>query len=158
MDEQAQQLLRRLIRGQRVAALGTLRRGAPYVSLVPYVPAPDFSAFYMHISFLAHHTRNIEADPRVSFMIAAPDGGGGSPLALPRITMRGRASVLGDEPDAAAARALYLNRFPEAARTFMLRDFALFGIFPDGARFVAGFGKTFNLKPDALVDLAGGDP
>ena len=157
MDEQAKELLRQLIRGQRVAALGTLRRGAPYVSLVPYVPAPDFSAFFIHISFLAHHTRNIEADARVSFMIAATDDGSGSPLALPRISIQGKASVLGDEQRSEAARAIYLARFPEAARTFMLGDFALFAIFPGSARFVAGFGRTFNVKPETLVALSAGD-
>jgi|GEM_PF-6500928 len=38
--------------------------------------------------------------------------------------------------------------------TFNLGDFALYRIEPSGARYVAGFGKTFNLTADSLKRAA----
>jgi hypothetical protein len=66
MDDETLQLLAALIRGRRIAALGTLRQGAPFVSMVPYAPAADFSAFYLHMSRLAYHTQDILKDAQVS--------------------------------------------------------------------------------------------
>jgi len=65
--------LSRLIATHRVSSLGTLRNGSPFVSLVLYVPSSDYSAFFMHLSGLAVHTRDILADPRVSLMISEAD-------------------------------------------------------------------------------------
>jgi hypothetical protein len=47
MDAQARQSLARLIRTQRIAALGTIRDTAPLVSMVLYVAAADLSSFYI---------------------------------------------------------------------------------------------------------------
>lgn len=70
MDANSEQILIRLLREQRVAALGTLRDGDPLVSQVLFATAQDFSIFIMHISRLAQHTQDILNDPRVSLMIA----------------------------------------------------------------------------------------
>ena len=65
---------------RRVAAPGTLRDGAPFVSLVPFVVVLDaMVSFYIHISRLAQHTQDILADPRVGLMIAETYGGTGGP-------------------------------------------------------------------------------
>ena len=40
MDDASLQLLAQLIRTQRVASLGTLRDGSPFVSMVLYAPRP----------------------------------------------------------------------------------------------------------------------
>ena len=45
--------LKQLILNERIAHLGTLRNGAPMVSMTLYMPEPDFSAFYVHVSRLA---------------------------------------------------------------------------------------------------------
>ena len=63
MDHDSQLVLGRLIRHQRVAALGTLRKGEPVVTLIAYAVAADFSDFYIHISRLAKHTQNIRHHP-----------------------------------------------------------------------------------------------
>jgi hypothetical protein len=44
MNDDASKVLAGLLRGQRIGALGTLREGAPLVSMVLYLPARDFSA------------------------------------------------------------------------------------------------------------------
>ena len=70
-----------------VAALGTLRDGAPFVSMVPVVPGPDGSGFLIHVSRLAQHTRDLLADARVSLLLMAPLTEDQDPLALPRLTL-----------------------------------------------------------------------
>jgi putative heme iron utilization protein len=159
MDDQSARTLVTMLRGQRVASLGTLRSGVsdqgPLVSLIPFVAAPDFSAFYIHASRLAQHTQDILADPRVSLMVAETDDGVRDPQQLARVSLRGLAlPVAENDPDYPAVRSLYLARFPQSAMTFNLGDFALYRIEPSGARYVAGFGKTFNLTADSLKRAA----
>lgn len=155
MNIQAQHTLVHLIRGQRTAALGTLHEGAPLVSLVLYLPNVDFSAFYLHLSRLAQHTQAILREPQVSLMIAEPDTGQQDPQTLARVSLQGVASIL--PPTAAdyeTVRAAYLQRFPTAAMTVSLGDFAFYRIEPQRGRFVAGFGQIFNLTKESLQAAA----
>ncbi len=155
MDSQSQQILAQLIRGRQTAALGTLRNGAPFVSMVPYTVSDDLTAFDIHISALAHHTRDILADARVSLMIAAPEGPDADAQTLARVSIQGEAVMLPKNvPGYVEARIRYLTRFPSAAVSFNLGDFALYRIEVQSARFVAGFGRIFNLKADAFRDAA----
>lgn len=141
MNLRSQQSLTYLIRTQRTAALGTLHDGAPLVSMVLYAPTADFSAFYLHISRLAQHTQAILRDPQVGLLIAEPDTGAQDPQTLARVSLQGPASeVLRTDADYEAIRALYLQRFPTAAMTLSLGDFAFFRVIPSRGRFVAGFG------------------
>jgi len=155
MDAESLGILSRLIRGQRVGALGTLRNGAPHVSMVVCAVSVDLSAFWVHLSRLAFHTQNILQDPRVGLMIAEPDNGSGDPQTLARVSMQGEAQPLAKgTQDFGEARSLYLARFPEAIGNFELGDFDLFRIEPQSARFVAGFGRIFNLGPANFREAA----
>ena len=156
MDAASLKRLAHLVGLQRTASLGTLRAGSPEVTMVLYAPSPDFSAFWLHLSRLAHHTQNILADSRVSLMIAEPDNREKAAQTLVRVTIQGEASLLqGKAPEAGNVRKLYLARFPEAETMFELGDFALYRVVPKGGRFVAGFGKTFDLTPQDFHRAAG---
>ena len=138
--------LARLIRAQRVAALGTLMDGAPYVSLMPYAVAADLGWFYLHASRIAQHTQNLLQDRRVSLLIAEPDAGARGPQTLARVTIRGEAvEVLPTDLGHAEAKQQYLERFPNAALEFQLGDFKLYRVRPGTARYVAGFGRIHDL-------------
>lgn len=157
MDADSSHTLASLIRSQRTAALGTLRQGAPLVSMVLYLPAPDFSAFHLHVSRLAWHTQDMLADARVALSIAATDDGTRNPQILERVSLRGEAApVPNDSPEHATLKAAWLARFPESAINFELADFSFFRIALRDARFVAGFGSIHNLSAAALAALAGG--
>jgi len=68
------------------------------------------------------------------------------------VTILGTARRLpGDSPEWAAARDAYLTRFPDAAPTFRLGDFALFAIVPTSVRWVAGFAQARSLTPAAFA-------
>lgn len=152
MDDALAVKLQQLVVSRFTAALGTLHNGAPYVSMVPFVLLDDASAFILHVSRLAAHTKDMFAEPRVSLMIAESEQAGLSPQALPRVTIQGAARPLENgSPEAAAARAAYLARFPDSAMTFSLGDFSLFSIAPNSARWVAGFGQAVSLSPRAFA-------
>ena len=152
MDADALPQLARLIRAERVAALGTLRGGAPLASMVLYLPDDDFSAFSLHISDLAWHTRDLGADPRASLSIAQADDGRDDPQTLARLSLRGEARrIANDDPAAVALRARWLARFPRSTPTFALADFSFWRIGVRDARFVAGLGRIHNLSMDDLA-------
>ena len=151
MDLQSEQTLARLIRSTRIAALGTLHDGEPNLAMVAYAFAKDFSTFYIHVSRLGKHTVDMEADPRLSLLITETDDRRADPQTLARVSLRGTAEVLPrSAPDYPHIRNIYLERFAEAEQLFSLGDFNMWKITPSGGRFVAGFGRAFNLVPEAL--------
>ncbi len=154
MDTNSAQILKALIRSRSVAALGTLREGAPYVSMVLCAPARDLSGFFVHISRLAYHTQDILADSRVSLMIVASEQEGQDPQTLPRVSIQGVAEEIpraGGAFDEAADA--YLARFPQAITYLELGDFAFFVVRPQSIRLVAGFGRAFSVTPRQLKDI-----
>jgi len=159
MDNGTAALLAKLIRGQRIAALGTLRQGSPLVSMVLYLPSPNFSAMYLHVSRLAWHTQDMLADGRVSLSIVETDDPANSsvdPQRLARVSLRGDAApVPADAPVHQELKAAWLARFPDSAISFELADFSFFRVTPRDARFVAGFGSIHNLSAGALVAASG---
>lgn len=147
--------LAHLIRSQRNAALGTLRDGIPFVSMVPYAEAADLSAFYLHLSRLAVHTQAIRSDPRVGLMISQPDTGAGDPQTLARVSIQGEAAVVAkDSFDFGTVRALYLGKFPAAELNFNLGDFDLYRITPRSGRYVADLGKIYDLREEDWKRIA----
>jgi putative heme iron utilization protein len=156
MDPEHSSALRELLRQQDVAALGTLRRSEPFVSLVPYALLAD-GALVVHVSRLATHTRDMEEHPGVSVMVMAPRRPDVLPQALARVTLQGDARPCGrDDPDHATAREAYLARFPESEPMFGFADFSLFRIVPRSARFVGGFAQAGSLTGDAYARLMAG--
>jgi len=77
-----------LVGRRRAAALGTLHAGAPCVSMVPYAVLADGSAFVIHVSRLAAHTKDMLADPRVSLLVMQPEGEGVAAQALARVAVQ----------------------------------------------------------------------
>lgn len=155
MDAATAASLATLIRRQRVAALGTLRNGAPNVSMVAYLPEAGFAAIRLRISRLARHTQDLRRDPRVSLAIMEPDDGRADPQTLMRATLRGEAAQMPhDAPEFMSLKADWLARFPESAVTFELADFSFWSISVRDARFVAGLGRTHNLSAAQLAQAA----
>jgi len=158
MDATSARKMAGLVRGGRVAALGTLRDGAPLVTQVIYSVADDFSAFYIHVSRLAQHTQDILRDPRVSLMIAESDDGTVDPQTLARVSVRGDAvAITPDDDRYDGIKRRYLQKFPAAAPNFDLGDFMLYCVEPQSGRFVGGFGKIYNLTPVNFLAAAASD-
>ena len=150
MDADTSRALAALIRKERLTHLGTLRAGAPLVSMTLYLPAPDFSASFVHVSRLAWHTQDMLQDARVSLSIAQTDDGRADPFTFMRVSIRGEASILQEQDP--FLKQQWLTRFPEQAINFQLADFSFWRIAPRDARFVAGFGRIHNLSAADLVN------
>lgn len=154
MNTELNTQLAQLLRARKTAALGTLRVGAPFVSMVPYALAADGSGFIVHVSELAAHTKDMLADARVSLMVSDDEAGAATPLALMRVTIQGDAQrIEGGADELPALRAAYLARFPDAEPMFGFGDFSIFLIRPETARFVAGFGQAHSLTGATLMQL-----
>lgn len=147
-------LARGLMRQLDRAVLSTGLAGAetpwPYGSLVLTALDHDGSPVLL-ISTLAEHTRNLDADDRVSLLF---DGTAGlaEPLTGPRLTVLGRARRLprgaGDEP---RLRARFLARHPGATLYADFGDFGFFSVAVTRAHLVAGFGRIHWIDAAALL-------
>ena len=145
MDAEASQRLKGLLSKERIAHLGTLRGGAPMVSMTLYMAERDYSAFYVHVSRLAWHTQDMMQDGRVALSISESDDRRADPFTLMRVTIRGEATQMISGPKDA-----WLTRFPEQAINFTLADFSFWQITPRDARLVAGFGRIHNISAAEL--------
>ena len=130
-------------------------RGELNLAMVAYSFAEDFSAFYIHVSRLGKHTTDMENDPRVSLLITETDDRRLDPQTLARVSLHGTAEILPrTDPGYTQVKNSYLARFPEAEQLFSLGDFNIWKITLKGGRFVAGFGRAFNLVPEALIKVS----
>jgi heme iron utilization protein len=155
MDAETGRSLSRLVRTERIAHLATLRSGSPLASMTLYLPAPDFSTFYVHVSRLAWHTQDLQHDARVALSIAETDDGRADPFTLMRVSIRGEAAnIANDRAEFPALKTGWLARFPAQAINFELADFSFWRIVPHDARFVAGYGRIHNLSANELRAIA----
>jgi heme oxygenase (biliverdin-IX-beta and delta-forming) len=134
---------RRFVRGQQNGVLSTISRrveGYPFGSVAPFI-LDHLGRPVILISTLAEHTKNIDADPRVSLII--------QPFAedmqvAGRVTILGRAARL-PEKDRLGPR--YLRYFPQAEGYFAMHDFSFHRIEPVRIRYIGGFGKIHWVEP-----------
>ncbi len=146
--------VRRLVHGARVATLATVlaEGGAPYASLVTMAADHDGSPILL-LSGLADHTRNLEADPRLSLLIdearALPN-----PQTGPRVSLLGRAEKVVDPALRDRLAGRFLARHPGAALYAGFGDFAFWRVVPERAHLVGGFARAVWLTDGLLRDPA----
>ncbi|HEY9211649.1 MAG TPA: DUF2470 domain-containing protein [Ancylobacter sp.] len=145
--------VKRLLREARTGALATLDTdGAPYASLVQVATLPDGAPILL-LSQLARHTRNLQADERVSLLL--DERRQGDELQGARASVKGRITRITDD---AVARRRFLARHPDAAGFAGFTDFAFYEVTPLSAHLVAGFGRIIELPAsDFLTDISGAD-
>lgn len=154
MSPEDRTLLIALLTRQRVLALAVLVDGAPYTGLLPFAALPDFSGVLVHASKLARHTAGLGEGAPFSLLIHQPDTPEADPQQLPRVTLEGAARRLAkDSPAYTEARAVYLAKFPASEQTFNLGDFDLYRLECQRGRYVAAFGRIYNLSTDTLRGL-----
>lgn len=156
MSAENDALLKELLTGQRVLALGVLVEGAPYVGLLPFALEPDFGGALVHASKLARHSAGLVTGATFAALIHQPDRGDADPLQLPRVTLLGTARQLDRGTRAwEEGRRLHVQRFPASEPTFSLGDFGLHELRFLGGRLVGGFARAANVSPEMLARLAG---
>jgi heme iron utilization protein len=113
------------------------RPGFPFGSVVPYALDERGRPLFL-ISAMALHTQNLRADPRASLFVQEP-GADRDPLSGARVTVIGAVTPLAEE-ERASARALYLERQPQARAWADFQDFAFYRMDVAAMYFVGGFG------------------
>ncbi len=155
MKTEDRKLLKDLLLKQRALSLAVLIDGKPYSGLLPFVTAEDFASIFVHASNMATHTAGLTENAPVSMLIHTPDSADADPLELPRVSLDGFVVRLErDSNGYAGARDLYIDKFPDSSPLFDFTDFNIYQLNIEKARFVAGFGKAFNLTRQSITDLS----
>ncbi len=141
---------KRLLRATRSGALATIERtqGVPFATLVTVATDHDGSPILL-MSQLSAHTRNLDADPRCSILLAR--GGKGDPLAHPRLTVYGRAIKQTGESVRARLKARFLARHPKAALYADFGDFGFWRMEVGGAHLNGGFAKAADYPASSVL-------
>ena len=138
---------RRYLRRHSAGVLSTLSKrlgGYPFGSVTPFVTDHEARPVIL-VSRLAEHTKNIDADARVSLLVhdAADDV-----QTAARLTVVADASAASDPP---ALAARYLRYFPDAQRLLDLGDFSFYALQPVFVRHIAGFGAIRSITPQSFA-------
>lgn len=145
-----------LLRSQPIGALGTLHKGEPFVSMVPYAFLPGLNAFTIHVSTLASHTKDMIESAAVSLMVTAVALPEGLPQSLARATFQCQAQrCTEDQAHCEDAKRGYLSRFPQSEEMFSFGDFSLFTLTPRYMRFVGGFAQATTVMAPELGAILG---
>ncbi|MFC5080828.1 Pyridoxamine 5'-phosphate oxidase [Vibrio thalassae] len=127
--------------------------GRPNVSYAPYVQNQD--GYFVLISQIARHARNLEKNPNVSLMMIEDEGDSKQLFARKRLTFDAIASVVErDTEQWQAVIAQMQDRFGEIIDGLsQLQDFILFNLKAEQGLFVKGFGQAYQVSGDDLVDF-----
>jgi len=136
-----------------VLTLALVDGGAPVAGLMPYLADADLTALYVHGSRLAKHTRALAAGGPFSAVIHRPDLPEHDPLQLARLMLEGEV-VQVSKSDVKDLRNRWIARFPMAALTVELGDFAFYRLEIRSGRLIAGFARAFGVSRKALAEAA----
>ena len=155
MDRQVLEAVRDMLTTHRVLSLAVVVDGDPESSLLPYAVRPDYGAVYVQASGLARHSRGLQPGARVGVLIHENDAPEADPLQIGRVIVQATVAVLDRESrEFAAARDLFVERFPAAGMTLSLGDFNLYELQLGRGRYVAGFAQAFNIGPETFKEVA----
>ena len=152
-DEQPASVCANLIENMRSLQLSTVGAdGIPHCGYTPYLHRAPGS-FYIFVSQLAAHTRNLLANRTVAIMIIADEQSTSQIFARPRVNYLCNAkNIAPDSPDYALVLDDYQERHGKMAGLLrQLPDFVLFELQPISGQFVMGFGKAYILTGDDLL-------
>lgn len=143
-----------LLESQQVASLGTLHKGEPAVSMVPFALLPQGQGLVIHVSQMATHTKDMLANPAVGLLVIASPASATPPQGLPRISIQGHASqCLSNATEYSQARLSYVSRFPQSEEMFTFTDFSLFVVAVRSARFVGGFAQASSVTAERFAAI-----
>lgn len=130
--------------------------GMPLASYAPYAITADRTGFWVILSELAAHARNLREHPDCSVLILADEAESPQIYVRERCQYEMHAVSIGRDTagwregcDALRARHGALLETLE-----QLADFQLFQLKPRSGRYVVGFGRAYALEPESLERVA----
>ena len=128
--------------------------GAPHASYAPYLR--DGVDFYVYVSQLAAHTRNLHEQGRVCVFFVEDESEASSPFARRRATFYCTAQEVPRDSDGfAPVMDALAGKFGALVEKTLrhLTDFRLYRLTPHKAAYVAGFGRAFVIEGEDLDQL-----
>ncbi len=152
--DRVRQDCRRLLDSFDSVLLATVdRHGTPEASYAAYVTHQG--DYYLYISELAAHTRNLLANGRVSLLFIEDESKAAHLFARQRVTLQGTAEEVerGSDPF-----RVIMGKFEQKFGSIIdvlktLRDFHLFRIHPITGAYVQGFARAFVFQPETVDDF-----
>ena len=125
----------------------------PCASYAPLVWIDDH--YYLFLSDLAEHTRNLKRCPSISLMLIEAEDQAANAFMRQRISLQGTAEAIRrDDSSFARVLALFHHRFGKVMTMIEpLADFHLFRLQLQSGRFVRGFGQAYDLSGEHLQKL-----
>jgi len=150
---------RQLLDAQQTLLLSTCSADSqPDISYAPFV-RDEQGHFYIFISALAKHTRNLLQNPKASALFIEPEAGCRNLFARARIVFNCRARTIAPGEPAYDRQLLALeDKFGNVVALLRtLPDFHLLELTPESGQYVAGFGKAYaiDLQAGTLRHLGG---
>ncbi|MFL9775074.1 heme utilization protein HutZ [Vibrio cyclitrophicus] len=139
---------------RRTLQLATVdEEGRPNVSYAPFVQNQE--GYFVLISDIARHARNLKVNPQVSLMMIEDEDGSKQLYARKRLTFDAQASVVERETELwTQVIGQMQERFGEIIDGLsQLQDFSLFNLKAENGLFVKGFGQAYQVSGDNLVDF-----
>ncbi|MEZ8790372.1 heme utilization protein HutZ [Vibrio splendidus] len=139
---------------RRTLQLATVdEEGRPNVSYAPFVQNQE--GYFVLISDIARHARNLKANPQVSLMMIEDEESSKQLYARKRLTFDAQASVVERETELwTQVIGQMQERFGEIIDGLsQLKDFSLFNLKAENGLFVKGFGQAYQVSGDDLVDF-----
>ena len=128
--------------------------GVPNASYAPFV-RDEAKNFYVYVSGLAIHTRNLLAVPRASILLIEDESNCDRIFARTRLSFECTATVLERESQHWTEIVdRFAHRFGETIAMMRgLADFQVFQLTPTQGRFVMGFGAIYRIESNNLDRL-----
>lgn len=131
----------------------TTEAGVPYASYAPFAITPEQDGFYILISTIAVHAKNLLANAPASVLVIEDEDSAEELFARIRINYAVLAEHIeaGSESFNKGVNTL-VERHGERSRNLSeLSDFHLFKLVPTAGRYIKGFGKAYTLAGGSLT-------
>jgi len=135
------------------------KNGRPESSYAPFV-ADQNNQFYIYISALARHTKNLLHDSRAGIMLIEPEEQAENIFARKRLIFDCDAEIMVRESqDWMRIMSLFDDFASDLMQTLrMLTDFQLIRLKPNSGLFVKGFGKAYKISGEKMDQLSHVNP
>ena len=127
--------------------------GMPNVSYAPFALGQE--GYYVLISDIARHARNLKQVPKVSLMLIEDEANARQLYARQRLTFDASVRIVErDSEEWPLGVAALLARHGEiVAGLSKMEDFTLFCLQPQMGLYVKGFGQAYRVNPHDLIDV-----
>ena len=127
--------------------------GEPYASYAPFALTEEQDGFYVLLSTIAVHAKNLLAHAKAAVLIVEDEDSAKELFARLRATYHVAAEHIahGTEGFEKGVQALEARHGERSRNLSELSDFHMFKLTPNSGRYVTGFGRAYMLAGDSLT-------